>query len=589
MCGIVGIVSQRNRESREDYVSKMLKTIEHRGPDGSGIFSVDTEQLGLTFGHRRLSILDLSSAGAQPFQIEQYSITFNGEIYNYLEVRNILKHRGVIFKTQSDTEVLLAAYIEFGERCLDYFDGMFAFAIWDPFKNIVFLARDRFGEKPLYYLQNKDMFIFASEIKALKVLGIPVMTDPKMIHSYLFGGKIHDDMDLSKTFFTNIKQLQAGHYAILSDSQLKCFNYWKLESTVSTITYNDAVNRFLELLTTSLKRRMRSDVPIGTSLSGGLDSSVIASLINKSRDVNFATFSAKFPGFAKDESKYIEYVRNGIFSTNFDIIPSEKDINSSLKSVLSIQDEPVLSPSMVVQDLVMRCARQNGVKVLLDGQGADEILGGYTGFIDTRVLELLSTLSVKSAGKFILDFLRFNNGNEVNSNFSRMKKMAAKTFIGIGNIQRIQGIMLETRIKNKTLLDFLREYQVDYSIKPHNSLKEHLEYDLIRGGLVDLLRFADRNSMANSVEVRLPYLNHELVEFLFSLNAAHFIKNGRTKSILRDASVDFLDSRVLYRKEKIGYEPPSYDWKAQHDYDAIYDKNVDFRLANLALLNLSLT
>ncbi|MEQ8534409.1 MAG: asparagine synthase (glutamine-hydrolyzing), partial [Imperialibacter sp.] len=345
-------------------------------------------------GHRRLSIIDLSDAGSQPMHYAngRYTITFNGEIYNYIELREDLVKRGYHFSSHSDTEVLLALFDYKREECVQLLDGMFAFAIWDEQEQELFCARDRFGEKPFYYTSDKGAFAFASEMKELWALYGSREPEPVMIYNYLRFGFLTHPQQPEKTFYEGILNLPAAHFIWVKNKTITIKKYWEIDikQTAQTST-DDAIDRFRELFRESVKRRLRSDVPVGSSLSGGLDSSLVVCVIDellRSQGKSISTFSARFRDFIKDESKYQDYV---ISKTKAEphFIYSESDVlDRELDKIFFHQEEPFGSASILVQYQVFELAKKNKVTVLLDGQGADEILAGYTPYYQTFFNEL---------------------------------------------------------------------------------------------------------------------------------------------------------------------------------------------------------
>jgi asparagine synthase (glutamine-hydrolysing) len=394
MCGIAGIISSGTGSER-NVIESMTNSIAHRGPDGDGHWVSSDGRAAL--GHRRLAIIDLSDGGRQPmFYAEgRYTITFNGEIYNYLELREALEKEGVRFESASDTEVLLALFHKKKEKCLADLDGMFAFAIWDDVEKKLFCARDRFGEKPFYFAFHNDSFYFASEMKALWKAGVPRNVDERMLFNFLRDGYVYNPHDLSETFFRGITKLKAAHFFYISpeDKAVRQERYWDLdpEAIDDSITQEQACARFRELFDTSVERRLRADVPVGSSLSGGLDSTLIVCTIDKLRSGSGkrqATFSARFPGFAKDEGRYMELV---IGRTNVEphfVTPDDEGLAEELETLFHHQEEPFGSASIYAQYCVMRLAKQNNVTVLMDGQGADELLAGYHGYFQDFHREL---------------------------------------------------------------------------------------------------------------------------------------------------------------------------------------------------------
>ncbi len=567
MCGIAGIIlhpkgTETIKSSRIlHYLRKMTDAISHRGPDGEGYWTNQNGFVG--FGHRRLSIIDLSNAAAQPMHyVERYTIVYNGEIYNYIELKEELYKKGYRFQTRSDTEVILAAFDHWKEKCVQQLDGMFAFAIWDEKQQTLFAARDRFGEKPFYYYKDEEHFIFASEMKALWAVGVPKETDEKMMLNFITIGHVQNPENKSQTFFEDILSLPPAHYLVLSNHKIVIKRYWDIDHEFRIdISEKDAMEKFTSLLTTSVKRRLRSDVPIGTSLSGGLDSSTIISIVNNLKSTNHKvqTFSAVFPGFEKDESEYIRLISDQLKMENIFIKPSVDGFIKDFELLCKHQEEPFSSSSIYAQYKVYELASNHDVKVLLDGQGADETLAGYPRYCHWFLQQLLSR------GKFS------SLMHEKNS----LRKNNVPLKWGIGNVLATYfpphtAIRLERREFGKivghpdisnSFVASMRGREWEGIHKPTvTKLNDILYFNTMNMGLEELLRFADRNSMAHGSEVRLPFLNHELVEFVFSLPANYKIKDGWTKWILRKSMDKRLPDQITWRKDKVGYEPPQQQW-----------------------------
>ncbi len=398
MCGIAGILLRAPNPMAPVHVKKMTDAIAHRGPDGEGSWSNRKHTVHL--GHRRLSIIDLSKNAAQPMSFAgRYQLVYNGEIYNYIEIRSFLQNMGYNFSTQSDSEVILAAYDFWKEKCLQQFDGMFAFAIWDEKEEKLFAARDRFGEKPFYYYEDEGNFIFASEMKALWAVGVEKKTDNKMLLNYITLGHVQNCIDKEQTFYEDIYSLPPSHYLKFDPAAKqpsRTTRYWSINKEIrKEMSAGDAADKFNELFTTSVKRRLRSDVPVGTSLSGGLDSSSIAYTINSLQQAahshkTLQSFSAVFPGFEHDESSYIQSVVSGLHIMNKQTNPSAIDLVQQFEKLCYQQEEPFQSSGIFAQYQVFELAKHNGVKVLLDGQGADETLAGYPKYIHWYLQEVLS-------------------------------------------------------------------------------------------------------------------------------------------------------------------------------------------------------
>ena len=360
----------------------MTDALAHRGPDGEGHWINLAGIVGL--GHRRLSIIDLSDAGHQPMHyLDRYSIIHNGEIYNYIELKDELQKAGYGFHSQTDTEVIAAAYDNWKDECVEHFDGMFALAIWDEKERILFAARDRFGEKPFYYYYDNEKFIFASEMKALWRYGIEKKPNLKLLFNFLTIGYTDNPERPEETFFENIQKLPAASYLTYSiiNNQFSIFKYWDIdiENIDEEISDEEAIEEFNFLFKTSIERRLRSDVQTGTSLSGGLDSSSIAAINHELRTNHDSRkcFSAIFPGFKNDESAFSKQVADKFSLQHFTVKPAAADLISDLEKISYHQEEPFTSASIYAQYKVYELAKQQGVKVLLDGQGADEMLAGY--------------------------------------------------------------------------------------------------------------------------------------------------------------------------------------------------------------------
>ena len=565
MCGIAGILHFNKSDVEVSNLKKMTDIIAHRGPDGEGQWVNKKGNVG--FGHRRLSIIDLSEAGKQPMHYanNNLSITFNGEIYNYIELREKLKTQNYQFTTGTDTEVILAAYHYWGENCLTHFDGMFAFAIWDEEKQELFCARDRFGEKPFYYYKDDEQLIFASEMKALWEVGVKKEKNLYRNYLYLLYNTTEDTYDNTSTFYNNIYQLAPSSYFKISSSKtITQTKYWDidLDHTID-ISFDNAQKKFRELFINSIQLRLRSDVAVGSSLSGGLDSSSIVMLIDqlKAKDHTQKTFSARFKNFKNDEGKFMQYVIDSTNAEAYFVYPTAESTLNNLTKILHHQEEPIGSLSVAAQFEVMQLAKKNGVTVLQDGQGADEILGGYPGYYNAYLLELYKTnraqykIEIDAHNKFYnktntptpFDFkmhsLQYNTQKKLANHAKNLKPNNSSFFVGIHPdiVQQFK----------KSPNPLIRE----------PNLKKRLYDSILNRGLNELLRYSDRNSMANAIEVRLPFLSHHLVEFLFSLPNEYLLKEGWTKYILRESLEEDLPQEITWRKDKIGYEAPQQEWQ----------------------------
>jgi asparagine synthase (glutamine-hydrolysing) len=547
----------------------MANALLHRGPESAGYWVSNNGQVG--FAHRRLAIIDLTERAAQPFKYLHYTVIFNGEIYNYIELKDDLLKHGYTFATTTDTEIIPAAFDYWGIKCLDHFDGMFAFALWDDDKQEMLLARDRFGEKPLYYhatyMQRGkfEQLIFGSEMKALWACGAPKHVNGTMMLNYITLGHVQDTLKKTGTFYNDILSLPPGHYLTIQPQQGKVqMKRWYNSAAETLRLKSERVNtgeiagRFIELFSASVKRRLRSDVNIGTCLSGGIDSSSIVAVCNglKAEHLTHECFTAVFPGFEKDESAYSGQVAKHFNLQQHTIEVTADDWISNFQLLMHHQEEPLQSSSVLTQFMVYGLAKLHGITVLLDGQGADEILGGYKKHAHWFLQQLLRTGSPSFLKEKRL--LQQNNFLETWG----IKNYVA-SFFPVKTAAALQKKAV-TQQNNHAYInkDFLKKYQVvDTLQKPVvNTLEDMLYYNSFTAGLGELLRYADRNSMAHSREVRLPFLDHTFVEFIFSLPSSYKIHEGFTKWILRHCMQPLLPANIVWRKDKIGYEPPQQQW-----------------------------
>lgn len=572
MCGIAGIISINKNEITTARLKAMTDAIAHRGPDGEGQWISEDGKTGL--GNRRLSIIDLSPAGHQPMRyMDRYTISFNGEIYNYVELREMCLKKGYVFNSQTDTEVLMAIYDWKKEECLQYLDGMFAVALHDEKEKKVFIARDRFGEKPFFYInQPGQLFAFASEMKALWAAGFKREVNKRMLYNYMAFNYTQNAADPGETFFQNIRSLPPAHFILLDTETIgvSIKKYWDIDSakTDNGIAIGTAKEKFKELFYTSVSRRLRSDVKLGSSLSGGIDSSIVVAVIddlNKERTIRQSTFSAVFPGYAKDESGYIDLLLDKLKLEPHFTAPSGETLLKDIDECFYFQEEPFGSASVLTQYEVMRLAKQNGVTVLLDGQGADELLAGYHSFYNVFFKELKRTNKAahrkeKEAYKKKYKDSTINPLPEKNIRYYA----GQLGWIEKDKLKKIYEKFMQV-VNPYFNADFFHSYRKEQFDSPSNpAILNQSLYNSLHFGLTELLRFADRNSMAHGREVRLPFLSHELVEFLFTLPASFKIHDGWTKYIERVTFEDLLPSTIAWRKDKIGYEPPQKDWMQQN-------------------------
>mgnify|MGYP001614312909 CR=1 FL=1 len=545
MCGIAGFVG-----FRDDNLIKQFSTwLEHRGPDGEG-FYIDDEVALLS---RRLAIIDVKG-GDQPIYNEDESIVvvYNGEIYNYLELRSELEKTGHTFKTHSDTEVIVHGYEEWGDTCFDKFNGMFGIALHDKKRKRTLLVRDHFGIKPLYFCSpSTSRIMFSSEIKPLIYSGlISVEPNDRIIYRYL-KYRIHDDG--RETFFKGVERLLPGEMMIIENGKKVIKKYTKLEEKLndmvetrhaSSLQKND-VSQFKSLLIDSIKRRLVSEVPVGTCLSGGLDSSTIVSIVNKllkdkvgeSQSVGDIqkTFSAVFPGSNNDEERYIDEVIK-LNVKSYKVKPNSDEFLKDLNDFVKTQEEPTISTGPYAQYKVMQEAHKH-VTVVLDGQGADEMMAGYLPYYFVYLNQLWKM------GKYLLFFKEVSSSWDVVMRF--VKK---KIFVETQNFASL--------LNN----EFANQYAGEFFLIENSNLKKRLLDDIFRNSLQSLLRYEDKNAMRFSIEGRVPFLDFRLTELLFSLPDEAIIKDGWNKYILRESTKDLLPKLINERRNKIGFTTPEHEW-----------------------------
>jgi len=560
MCGIAGIVSKNPALVAERRIQNAMEVLMHRGPDSAGI-SINPQQT-VALGHRRLCIIDLSPAAAQPMHyLNRYHIVYNGELYNYLELKDDLKKRGYPFQSNSDTEVIVAAYAAWGKECLQQFDGMFAFAIWDEEEQHLFAARDRFGEKPFFFFYDGEQLAFASEMKALWSMGIEKKVNHSMLYNFLSIDYTGNPANPQETFFENIYKLPAASFLTYSlpKQELQIENYWQVYPEINNkISEEEAIAQFKNLFSASIQKRLRSDVAIGTSLSGGLDSSALVAFCDAQAADQYThkCFTASFQNFEKDELKYAQVVAKQFGLEHHIAAINENDVAPLMQKLMRQQEEPIASASALAQYKVYELAKQNGVTVVLDGQGADEIVAGYHKYYKWYWLELYQQKKLSKSNE-----VKAAQALGIRESFGLQNKVAAL-------FPDFAASLLQTRKAKQAFkhadwnkdFAFTNKRNLYYSTPSHFTLNSALHFNTFTNGLEELLRLADRNSMAHSVEVRLPFLHHQLMEFLFTLPPHFKIHQGWTKWLLRKSVEDILPKEIVWRKDKVGFEPPQKLW-----------------------------
>lgn len=606
MCGISAIFSVESEKPLLQDVVSMTSLIRHRGPDDEGYFlysatdskyavfgGIDTpgevyeseidylpnnsfqgkaaETENIALGHRRLAIVDLSPTGHQPMSYAngRYWITYNGEVYNYLEIREELIAKGYTFISQSDTEVIMAAYDYWGKDCLHRFNGMFAFVLLDLEVKEVFIARDRFGVKPLYYWISPEGFVaFASEIKQFTVLPgwLPRMNGQRVYDFLCWGMSDHTD----ETMFEGVYQLRGGeafHFKLddlntLNNDgivKLPFYQWYKLTpKPFLNSSLQETANQYKELFTSSVNLRLRADVPVGSCLSGGLDSSSIVCVANEllkesGLGYNQKTFSACSHIAKYDERRYIEEV---VAKTHVDAhytYPSVEDLFNELDHITWHQDEPFGSTSIYAQWMVFKLAATNGVKVMLDGQGGDEQLIGYRSFIKTYLAELF----YQARFKLLIDEIIAIKKETGSSYLQSLKDLTSGIIpVNIKSFIRLN-LMTPSWITKKSLKRH-NDCFLD-SIKYRN-LQQASAFLINVNELPRLLHWEDRNSMAHSVEARVPFVDYRLIEYTLGLPTPYKFSQGITKVVLRESMKSVLPQLILERKDKMGFVTPEELW-----------------------------
>lgn len=564
MCGIFGILNKAGRVDA-DMVGTLTDLVAHRGPDGRGIHV--NGHVGL--GHRRLAIIDLTDDGAQPMRHRQHPIwvTYNGEIYNYLELRAELEAIGHVFYTASDTEVLLAAYVCWGEKCLERFNGMWSFAIHDERKNILFCSRDRFGVKPFYYINTANEFAFGSEIRQLLPLIGNAVADDEMVNDFLICG-LSDHT--SRTFFRGVEKLPPGHLlrVDISTGRLELERYYSLVARSVDDSSKPVRELVHDILDDAVRLRLRSDVRVGTCLSGGLDSSSVATLAAKrhaeSSNEAFYAITAVSQQASNNEERFAAEVADKAGLNWVRTEPTYEQFASTTETLVEVQEEPFAGPSIMMQYEVMRTARSRGVTVLLDGQGGDETLLGYYRYYPAWLLDHLRTGGIYGFMAAVAAATRAGIPT---------RKLAIYLF-GVGLIGLREALY-------RWQYSFLKSSRLPASLRRFSSSIRNPQamqiLEISESNLPMLLRFEDKNSMRFGIETRLPFLDYRFVELALGLTIRIKLNHGWSKWPLRIAMQNELPPSICWRKDKIGFAAPDQLWLNLHS-PAMYAKVVNSAL-----------
>ena len=601
MCGIAGVISPRGFDPA--VLAEMASAIRHRGPDGEGYLTwaggdvaasprplPESPRRESTVGlaHLRLAIIDLREVNAQPLVDADRSlaVVFNGEIYNYVELREELQAVGHKFETTGDTEVLLAAYAEWGSACVERFVGMWAFALLDGPRRRLFFSRDRFGIKPLYYCLSGGALYFASEIKALlAVPSIGPLPHEAAVRRFLLTGATDES---ERTFFEGIRSLPPAHNMAFSLDEApapKPERYWRVPPEGYAGDRLAAAGEFERLLTESVRLHARSDVPVGTCLSGGLDSAAIVCVADGLRRSGaIPSYAHSGFGYLPDDPAYSEraYMEEVVQATGLEMTYVEAEPRGFADALVEIsrsQDEPFASTSVGAQWFVFRAARAKGMKVMLDGQGADEMLAGYHGYFSPIARALLRSRQP-------IRYARFARAHRREHGVAPLSVRAALAAFAAGRKGSADVVVPGAPADLAMLSPALRArvQGSDTGAAAFGSVHELLAAQMESLGLPSLLRFEDRNSMAHSIEARVPFLDHRLVEFAFSL-PTHFKLDGvETKAVMRQALRDLLPARIRERSDKVGFRAePSATWQlAERHRDSLRSSRTEFEASWLA-------
>lgn len=583
MCGIVGYISKENVS--KDILDSMVDSIYHRGPNDKGYIDFQYNNQYLFFGHTRLSILDVSEHAHQPMvnEDENYILVYNGEVYNYLELKKELENLGYSFESTGDTEVVLKSYIEWGYDCFAKFNGMWGLAIYDKYKKELILSRDRTGKKPLYYYQDGEKIVFASEIKALlKFPGIKRNPNWKKVYRYLATNYRYIDID-TESYFENIYQIPKASYVVLDESfKTSTHKYWQL-TQFNNYAKNekDIIEEFRELMIDSVRLRLRSDVPVGCFLSGGMDSTSITSIaynVLKTPIVTFSGITGEEKGIY-DESEYIDEVVKETDAIHQYIKPDPSDIFDVVEEMLQYHDEPICTVTWYSLYLIVKKMKDANVPVVLNGHGGDELLAGYWEHYQFNFFDLKNDSSLKHE----IDAW-YNNHHRDMSEIERteamIERVISKRQLEIDKYPDYSYIF-NTDMQRKYNLNIVLD-DINTKSQLTNKMYKELLYETIPASL----RAEDRNTMAHSIESRSPFLDHRLIEYSYALDNNYKIRDGVGKWVLRESMKGILPEKVRTRKDKAGFISPADKWFRTINKDQIIDMLNSKELKEMNIFNI---
>lgn len=550
MCGISALVNRNDQPISRALLQNLNEKAIHRGPDGEGIF------VGSNFGlaHRRLAIIDLTACGRQPMEKLDNVITYNGEIFNFIQLRKELEAKGYSFQSRTDTEVILAAYDYWKEDCSSHFEGMWSFVLYDRKREVLFCSRDRFGQKPFHYCVTGNYFVAASEIKQITTLpGFRAKANAQVAFHFLNHNALNYS---SETFFEHVYTLPAGHQLVYNlrthTYSIKKWYEFADRKQPGKISFPEAAAEFRRLFEQSIKTRLQSDVTVGASLSGGLDSSSVCCTMQRlNGKTSHKTISICWDDPRIDEQPYMDAIISATGNASVKVFPDMNELhtNCALNRIIYAQDQPILSTSHFAEFKLYEAASAEGLTVMLDGQGADEYLGGYTAFNFYYLHGLLNQAGWRSF-------------------YHQWKKLAPVYKVPFSLFLR-NCIELRYRYRFPGVLPFLNHrwaksyLEKDPGLLPGTDsydLKNYTQHQLFVCSLPYQMHSADRNSMHHSVEARLPFLDHRLVEFTYNLPDTQKISDGFSKLVMREAMHDILPEKVKNRQTKLGFPAPEHSW-----------------------------
>ncbi len=579
MCGINGLVASRSARAKplRELIGRMNAAIRHRGPDGEGCFVSDEVALG----HVRLAIIDLSEGGAQPMHSADHTLAlvFNGEIYNYLELADELRALGHQFQSHSDTEVLLHAYQEWGEDCVRRFNGMWAFAIWDARRGRLFASRDRLGVKPFLYMQREGHLLFSSEVNGVRAASPVNEANPGKLHDFLAYGYRTNN---GETFFKDILELPSAHNLSWQDGEMKIWRYWALppRGEAMNLSQSDQQEAFAALLRDAVRLRFRSDVPVALLQSGGIDSSVICAIVNDDIGAHrlgpeaVSAFTATHPGQAIDESQAVrELMLSCPNIRSYELTPNGDELATQFDQYLAAMQEPKASSTSFAHWSLMRAIRAQGIKVVINGQGADEALAGYGAYIrGYRMLDLLLQSPAQALGE--ARAIR----HEMGWGYTDLAAQTAKAMLGrrAASIVRARVLEHSSPLLSSSFRRAHHDYLPDLPMSWRGgNLDAHLRAQIQDYGFNQILRYEDVSSMSQGIEIRSPFVDYRLMEFAFRLPDEAKFSGGITKRILRDSFDSRVPKSIIRARTKLGFPTPTASWFARPAMQALISRVVE--------------